>query len=137
VSPIWVDLAEAIRSHISKLGVRVKADLRLETERWSYAFLTERIKEHCFLLFQEALGNAIKHSDASVIKTRISVVRETWLMIEVSDNGCGFSPGTKPERDSGLGIAIMQDRVQTLGGTADIRSAPGKGTKVSVRIPLQ
>jgi signal transduction histidine kinase len=132
-----MDLAEAIRSHISKLKVRVKADLRLVTDRWSYAFLDERIKEHCFLVFQEALANAIKHSDASVIEIRISVVDEAWLLMDISDNGSGFSPRKTSERDSGLGISIIQDRAQLLGGRADIQSTLGKGTRVAVRIPLQ
>jgi PAS domain S-box-containing protein len=132
-----MDLAEAIRAHVSKVTVRVKADIRLVTDRWSYAFLDERIKEHCFFVFQEALTNAIKHSDASVIEIRVSVVDEAWLLMEISDNGSGFSPRKVSVRDSGLGILIIQDRAQRLGGKVDIQSTPGKGTRVTVRIPLQ
>jgi signal transduction histidine kinase len=132
-----MDLAEAIRLHVSKLTVRVKADIRLVSDRWSYAFLEERIKEHCFLVFQEALSNAIKHSDASVIEIRISVVDGAWLVMEISDNGSGFSPRKTSVRDSGLGISIIQDRAQRLNGKADIQSTPGKGTRVTVRVPLQ
>jgi PAS domain S-box-containing protein len=132
-----MDLAEAMRSQVSKLSVRVKADIRVITDRSSYAFLDERIKEHCFLIFQEALTNAIKHSDASVIEIRLSVVDEVWLLMEISDSGAGFSPRRTSELDSGLGMSIIQDRAQGLGGKADIRSAPGKGARVTVRIPLQ
>lgn len=132
-----MDLAEAIRLHISKLTVRVKADLRLVTDQRSYAFLDERVKEHCFLVFQEALTNAIKHSNANVIKIRIGVVGEAWLLVEIWDNGSGFSPRKTLERDSGLGISIIQDRARRLGGKAEVQSTPGKGTRVTVRIPLQ
>ena len=132
-----MDLAEAIRAHVSKLTVRVKADIRLVSDGGSYAFLDERIKEHCFLVFQEALTNAIKHSDASLIEVRLGVLDEAWLVMEISDNGSGFSPRKTSVRDSGLGISIIQDRAQRLGGTADIQSTPGKGTSVAVRIPLQ
>ena len=140
LSPVHLeqmDLTEAIRSHVSKLMVRVKADLRVVTDRWSYAFLDERIKEHCFLVFQEALTNAIKHSNASVIEIRVSVVDEAWLLMKISDNGSGFSPRKTTERYRGLGISIIQDRAQRLGGKADIQSAPSKGTRVTVRIPLK
>jgi signal transduction histidine kinase len=132
-----MELAEAIRSHVSKLKVRVKADIRLVSDGGSYAFLDERIKEHCFLVFQEALTNAIKHSDASLIEVRLGVLDEAWLLMEISDNGSGFSPRKTLEQDSGLGISIIQDRAQRLGGEADIQSTPGKGTRVTVRIPLQ
>ena len=132
-----MDLAEAIRSHVSKLTVRVKADIRLVSDGGSYAFLDERIKEHCFLVFQEVLTNAIKHSDASLIEVRLGVVDAAWLVMEISDNGSGFSPQKTSVRDSGLGISIVQDRAQRLGGKIDIQSKPGKGTRVTVRIPLR
>ena len=132
-----MDLAEAIRSHVSKLTVRVKADIRLVSDGGSYAFLDERIKEHCFLVFQEVLTNAIKHSDASLIEVRLGVVDAAWLVMEISDNGSGFSPQKTSVRDSGLGISIVQDRAQRLGGKVDIQSKPGKGTRVTVRIPLR
>ncbi len=132
-----MDLAEAIRAHMSKLRSRVKADIRLIADRRSYAFLDERIKEHCFLVFQEGLTNAIKHSDASLIEIRISVADENWLLMEIVDNGCGFSPGKRAMQNSGLGLMIIQDRVQSLGGKADIHSSPGNGATISVRIPIQ
>ncbi len=132
-----MDLAEAIRSHVSKLTVRVKADIRLVTDRQSYAFLDERIKEHSFLIFQEVLTNAIKHSDADLIEVNLDVIHEAWLLMEISDNGSGFSLRKTLEQDIGLGISIIQDRAQRLGGKVDIQSAPGKGTRVTVRIPLQ
>lgn len=132
-----MDLAEAIRAHVSKLTVRVKADIRLVSDGGGYAFLDERIKEHCFLVFQEALTNAIKHSDASLIEVRLDIVDEAWLVMEILDNGSGFSTRKTSEQDSGLGISIIRDRVQRLSGKADIQSIPGKGTRVSVRVPLQ
>jgi PAS domain S-box-containing protein len=130
------DLAEVVRAHVSKLRGRVKADIRLVTDRRSYTFLDERIKEHCFLIFQEALTNAIKHSNAGLIEIHISVADENWLLMEIADNGSGFSPGKPSVQDSGLGLMIIQDRVQSLGGKVDVHSTPGKGTTVSVRIPL-
>ena len=122
-----MDLAEALCLHVSKITVRVKANIRVDTSQRSYAFLDGRIKEHCFLIFQEALTNAIKHSDASLIEVRLDVVDEAWLLMEISDNGSGFSLGKTSEQDSGLGISIIQDRAQRLGGEADIQSTPGRG----------
>ncbi|MEN8214127.1 MAG: PAS domain-containing protein [Pseudomonadota bacterium] len=132
-----MDLAEAIRTHISRLQMRVKADIRLVTDRQSYAFLKERIKEHCFLVFQEALANAVKHADATEIEIRLRVVDEAWLVLEIEDNGSGLSADKPSVLDSGLGLMIIQDRCQRLGGKVNIHSAPGKGTTVSTRVPLQ
>ena len=132
-----MDLAEVIRAHVSKLRGRVKADIRLVTDRRSYTFLDERIKEHCFLVFQEALTNAIKHSGASLIEIRISVADENSLSLEIADNGSGFSPGESAVQNSGLGLMIIQDRAQSLGGQVDIHSTPGKGSTISARIPIQ
>ncbi len=132
-----MDLAEVIRTHVSKLSDRVKAEIRLVADRRSYAFLDERIKEYCFLVFQEALTNAIKHAHASVIEIRLQVVDEASFVLEIKDNGCGFSPLKPSVQDSGLGISIIQDRAQRLGGKVDIQSTPGKGTRVTARIPLQ
>jgi PAS domain S-box-containing protein len=132
-----MDLAEVIRTHVSKLSGRVKAEIRLDADRRSYAFLDERIKEHCFLVFQEALTNAIKHAHASVIEIRLQVVDEASFVLEIKDNGCGFSPLKPSMQDSGLGLLIIRDRAQRLGGTVDIHSTPGKGATVSIRVPLQ
>lgn len=131
-----MDLAEAIRSHASKLAARVKADIVIETDRETYAFLIGRVKEHCFLMFQEALTNAIKHSGAKEIVVRLEVVDDRWFLMQILDDGCGFPLDQTLGEDKGLGLFIIKERAMRLGGSAEIRSVLGKGTTVRVKVGI-
>lgn len=131
-----MDLAEAIRSHASKLGARVNADILINTDRMTYAFLKSRIKEHCFLILQEALTNALKHSGAERIIIGLDIVDDAWLVMRISDDGCGFSPEQSTFQGKGLGLSIIKERGIRLGGMTEICSDPGKGTTVTVKVPI-
>ncbi len=131
-----MDLAEAIRSHASKLAVRIDAEICVSADQGSYGFLGDRVKEHCFLIFQEVLNNAIKYSGADFINVRLYVVDDTWLLLEISDDGRGFSPQQVGSQDKGLGLSIIKERGQRLGGATEICSEPGKGTSVMVKVPI-
>ncbi|MEN8133479.1 MAG: PAS domain-containing protein, partial [Pseudomonadota bacterium] len=131
-----MDLAEAIRSHASKLAVRVKADFFINFDRETYAFLGSHVKEHCFLMFQEALTNAIKHSGAEKIMVQLDVEDDHWLLMQISDDGCGFSLEQTIAQDKGLGLSIIKERAMRLGGATEISSEPGKGTTVTVKVPV-
>jgi signal transduction histidine kinase len=92
-----------------------------------------------FRIVQEALNNIRRHTDASMALVTVEFgTNETLLSI--SDNGKGFE---LPERMSDmagsgkLGLAGMQERAQLLGGRLNISSQPGKGTTVTVRLPIK
>jgi len=79
-------------------------------------------------IVDEALHNALRHARAQHIRVRL-----TDDGIEVSDDGVGFEP-EKPElRSRHLGLTSMEERARELGGTIEIRSAPGAGTTVRLR----
>ncbi|HEX6206748.1 MAG TPA: histidine kinase [Actinomycetota bacterium] len=81
----------------------------------------------------EALQNAAKYAAASAAVVRLS--EETGhLLFVVSDDGVGFDPETTPR---GSGLQNMADRLEALGGTVEVSSAPGEGTTVRGRIPVQ
>jgi signal transduction histidine kinase len=89
-----------------------------------------------YRIVQEALTNVVKHAQADRVEIQIAVDGEE-LTVEVIDNGKGFDA----ERMSGVGAAGwgllgIRERTQLLGGEARFRSAPGAGTRISVRIPL-
>ena len=89
-----------------------------------------------FRIAQEALGNIRRHSRATEAVLEIRFRRNVVTM-KVSDNGEGFQvPGMLMElTDEGrLGLVIMQERACLLGGTFNVRSAPGSGTTVTVGI---
>jgi signal transduction histidine kinase len=60
------------------------------------------------------------------------------VTLTVSDDGRGFDPGARADRrqQPGLGLVGMAERLDLLGGSLDIRSAPGQGTRVVVRVPV-
>ena len=82
----------------------------------------------------EAIHNAEKHGGEGMSIVVTVADEDGAVVFEVSDDGVGFSPlGTS----QGSGITGMQDRIGALGGTVEIRSAPGSGTTVSGRVPTR
>ena len=75
----------------------------------------------------EALNNITKHANASAV-TILLKRRKGSVILEVVDDGCGFDP--KKANSAGMGLRVMQERVNHVDGKVVIRSAPGKGTKV-------
>jgi signal transduction histidine kinase len=93
--------------------------------------LPDRVRTGIYRLVQEALQNAARHAHAKnamvVVKSEADKVE-----VEISDDGVGF----QPERTRGMGILGMEERVRQLGGTLDLKSAPGKGTTIRAALPL-
>ena len=82
----------------------------------------------------EAMQNAGKHAgDGSTMTVRVWE-DEGALLFEVADDGAGFDPSA--QRTPGAGFVNMGDRVGAIGGTFGVQSAPGRGTRVSGRIPV-
>ncbi|MBV8983522.1 MAG: hypothetical protein JOZ68_05075 [Acidimicrobiia bacterium] len=82
----------------------------------------------------EALQNAGKHAGEGATATIRVWKEEGALLFEVADNGAGFDPASRP--NLGAGFVNMSDRVGSIGGSLKVQSAPGKGTKISGRIPV-
>jgi signal transduction histidine kinase len=81
---------------------------------------------------QEACANAVRHGEAR--KLAVSLTRQHGhVELVVRDEGTGFDPAAG---HAGSGLAHIRDRVAELGGTAAIDSAPGRGTSVTVRVPV-
>jgi signal transduction histidine kinase len=81
----------------------------------------------------EALQNAAKYAEASSVTVRLGQ-EDGHLVFEVADDGHGFDPATTP---SGSGLQNMRDRLEALGGQVEVTSAPGEGTTVAGRIPVE
>jgi signal transduction histidine kinase len=82
---------------------------------------------------QEALTNIRKHSGARAVSLRVVVGDDQRAEIEVTDDGTGFEPSLLAI--GGYGLAGMRGRVEQVGGSIDVRSAPGEGTSVRVTVP--
>jgi two-component system, NarL family, sensor kinase len=83
---------------------------------------------------QEALRNAGKYSRATGVAVNVSAT-SAELTLEVSDDGVGFDT-KQTQCSNGLGLIRMQARMRLAGGDIEIRSAPGKGVKISCRVPM-
>src|SRR5262249_54296089 len=87
-----------------------------------------------FRIVQEAVHNVVKHSGARAASVRLSRL-DGSLDLQIADAGRGFVP-TAHQR-TGLGLVSMRARVHYLRGELTVHSAPGRGTRIAVRIPLR
>ena len=89
-----------------------------------------------FRITQEALANVRKHARARRIALRLGYDAQA-VALTVDDDGRGFdtSIGTIASASGGFGLASMRERAHLLGGTLDVTSAPGRGTRVTARLP--
>jgi signal transduction histidine kinase len=90
--------------------------------------------EHELLrIAQEAVSNAMRHAQPSVV--RIAMLEEafTWMLV-VTDNGSGMEDSPEAHAQSGFGLNSMRERAGAIGGEWQIASRPGEGTTVSVRM---
>jgi signal transduction histidine kinase len=86
-----------------------------------------------FRVAQEALTNAIKHSDARAISVHL-IAQDGRIRLRVADDGVGFDPRAPVLRARRLGLTSMEERAAGLGGSLTIRSRPGEGTLVSLEL---
>jgi signal transduction histidine kinase len=87
-----------------------------------------------FRILQESLTNVARHAAATEVNIALKL-RRNMLLLRVQDNGQGFDPAETRKRKS-FGLLGMTERALMLKGKAKVRTAPGKGTEVSVLVPL-
>jgi signal transduction histidine kinase len=87
-----------------------------------------------YRIAQEALVNVRKHAHASRVRVRLSLAEGGYLT-EVADDGVGIEPGREAQLSGNLGLALMRDRAEVVGGWFRIDSEPGQGTTVSFWVP--
>ncbi len=87
-------------------------------------------------MIRELCVNAIKHGGASRIRV-VGELRDDALRFSVRDNGCGFDTAARLGPQQGhFGLQGIKERTSRLHGKFTLESAPGKGTKATVEIPL-
>lgn len=124
-----IGLTAALESLVRQLSAS-KMSVALSHETVPAA-LSEELTVCLYRIAQEALNNAIKHARADRISVRIRGTRGSVHM-SIKDNGVGSDSRAAP---AGVGLISMTERVEHVGGSLRIRSQPGSGTLVDVRIP--
>jgi signal transduction histidine kinase len=113
------------RTHVVDMQVEAAIDLALTLEQ-----------EHMLLrIAQEAIHNVVKHAPAAQARVRLQR-RGAHAILTVSDTGPGFAPATRSSTERTLGMTTMRQRAAEIGADIEVRSAPGRGTTVTVRVPL-
>lgn len=131
-------LAKALKSHAGRLfrGSDVKFELVAHNLR---SRLSSETEIALFRVFQEAMNNVIRHSQARKVKVSLSLSNGYFEGI-LEDDGRGFDPETMLSNvgnfPQGLGLLGMKERVAQCGGTLEIISSPEKGTRIQVSIPV-
>jgi len=124
-------LAEALgaltRRFTGDTGIRVRTDVA------DVGPLPTEVESELFRIASEALTNVRKHARARDASLRLDMVRGR-LRLVVSDAGAGFQ--ARGSRRRGFGLSGIEDRARAVGGRAVIRSAPGRGTTVTVTVPM-
>jgi len=87
-----------------------------------------------FRIVQEALTNIAKHAHARAVVVTLER-RPTEVIAHVRDDGRGYS-SEEARKLGSLGLTGLRERARLIGGEANVRSAPGKGTQIEVRLPL-
>jgi signal transduction histidine kinase len=95
--------------------------------------LEGRAEHEVFRIVQEALTNAVRHSQAA--RVTVTVGNGDGLDVTIRDDGHGFEPGARNVRGKHLGLTSMRDRASGLGGRLTIESDPGRGSTVRLEVP--
>ena len=105
-------------------------EIRLVVQEGFDAGLSGRESVELLRILQEALANVRRHSAARNVEVGLRTDDQA-LLIEVSDDGRGFDPESAM---AGIGLSAMRERAEGLGGDFEVRSRPGRGTEITVRI---
>lgn len=131
-------LVKAVRNLVQTWSAQWTIDVDVECSQYASSDVSKEAETALYRIIQEALNNVAKHSGAK----RVSIILQGTAGRAdaiIEDDGRGFDT-TKPrlpaDQKGGLGISGIRERLNVLGGSLTIESAPGRGTSLIVRIPV-
>jgi PAS domain S-box-containing protein len=126
-------LVAAITKHAA--AVESREGITVHEEITGDGRLPHACEEALYRVFQEAVNNVIKHARAQNIWVNLAIGAEE-TSLTVRDDGIGLAAGVQGGTFQTMGLASMRERVEALGGSFTIESAPGDGTMVHATIPV-
>ena len=121
-------VADELRAH----GL---VDITLHVDGEWRARLSEEQADQLRHIVREALSNVLRHASASHVELRLRC-EEDRLGLEIRDDGHGFDTTLATRGDGPHGLANLRGRAELLGAELDVRSAPGRGTALSLTMPV-
>ena len=112
-----------------RMGIRCRLELPA-----AHADPGSALSTAVFRIFQEVLTNIARHARAASVSVQLEISPQR-LTLTVTDDGIGIAENAVHAHES-LGLLGMQERAQQFGGALSIRGVPGRGTTVSLRVPL-
>lgn len=107
-------------------------DANIEIDLQADVSIPKDISILLFRIAQEALVNCIKHSDASQVTLSL-LAHHNVIRLDVADNGKGFDASSV---DAGIGLSSITDRAKAFDAEYHLNTAPGKGTRITIKAPL-
>jgi PAS domain S-box-containing protein len=132
-SPLSVngDLTRSIRELLDRCRLSTKTKMEFSTQGTAVPLALD-IEENLLRIAQQAVDNALQHARASSIRLELAFA-EKQVQLEIADDGRGFDV---EKAAHSLGLTGMRERAKAIGGTFNLNSQPGKGTRVAVKVPL-
>jgi two-component system sensor histidine kinase DegS len=128
-------LAEAMRNYASEWELRcgIKVGSQLDLKDTGLSPMDELA---VYRIMQEALQNVHKHAHASSVGIAWSRANDSWVL-HVTDDGRGFDLVKAARHKKSVGLLSMRERAELIGGSLQIQSTPGKGTAVTLLLPVE
>ena len=127
-------IGAALKSFGQKFSEKtgIKVSVSADTARRPVAL----IEENLFRIFQEALSNVAKHSGAKNVRVSFQISGDRAVM-EIEDDGRGFDYFKALSEGRGIGLSTINERVELVGGHGRVKSRSGKGTILSIEVPVR
>jgi signal transduction histidine kinase len=132
-------LGPALTQFAQKVKETHDLDVTVQTQEGADDLLENHAQGVLFYIVEEAVGNARKHAQAKNIYVRL-YRRENYIAVEIQDDGVGFDTEavtTNYDQRGSLGMVNMRERAALVEGILRLESAKGKGTKISVLVPIK
>jgi two-component system, NarL family, sensor kinase len=133
-----IGLCEAIRFDLASIRRAGILKIRFDVQGDEFQF-SDQQSIFIFRMYQEMMNNIIKHSKAAQVDVSLNYSGDDVFTMHVQDDGLGFDTSQRPlpgSGSSGLGLKSMRNRAKMIGGDLKIESETGKGTTVTVKVPL-
>lgn len=132
--PVYLEgkqLYQGLLDLVQELKTKVPMDIVLEMD--DNLVLGKGIENHLFRIVQEAMSNTLRHAKADKMEIKIHRRGEV-VKVTLRDNGVGFELDDR--KQTSYGLSTMQERINEVGGSIQFITAPGKGTRIEISIPL-